>query len=108
MLAEAKKIGVRIIMIADTSAARNTRDVDVVLRCWCNSPAVFTSLTAGVSVVNYLSWALLEKLGEKGIQRLQAMEQLLVVTDDIGSGKSSSKPKGKKAASTTPTTEEEE
>lgn len=108
LLAEAKKIGVRIIMIADTSAARNTRDVDVVLRCWCNSPAVFTSLTAGVSVVNYLSWALLEKLGEKGIQRLQAMEQLLIVTDDIGSGKTSGKPKGKKTAPSTPATEEEE
>ena len=87
LLAEAKNIGLRIIMVADTSAARNMRDVDVVLRCWCNSPAVFTSLTAGVTVINYLSWALLEALGQKGIERLEAMEHMLMITDDIGAAK---------------------
>ncbi|PWJ86328.1 RpiR family transcriptional regulator [Pseudaminobacter salicylatoxidans] len=93
LLAEARKIGLQIIMVADTSAARNTRDVDVVLRCWCNSPAVFTSLTAGVTVINYLSWALLEAVGQKGIERLQAMEHMLMVTDDIGSAKAPRSPK---------------
>jgi DNA-binding MurR/RpiR family transcriptional regulator len=93
LLAEAKKIGLQIIMVADTSAARNTRDVDAVLRCWCNSPAVFTSLTAGVAVINYLSWALLEAAGANGVARLQAMEHMLLVTDDIASAKVPRSPK---------------
>lgn len=83
LFAEAKKIGVRIIMVADISAARNTRDVDVVLRCWCSSPAIFTSLTAGVAVINYLGWALLEAVGPESIKRLEAMERMIPVTDGV-------------------------
>lgn len=108
LLAEARKLGLRIILIADTSAARSTPDVEIVLRCWCNSPAIFTSLTASVSVVNYLSWALMEKVGDKRIQRLKAMENLLAVTDDIGSAKASKKTKPRKAVNHLPTSDADE
>lgn len=84
LLAEAKAIGLRIIMVADTSAARRTLDVDVVLRCWCRSPAVFTSLTAAISVINYLAWALLQAAGDAGLRNLEAMERMMMVTEGIG------------------------
>lgn len=83
-LEEARKTGLKIVMIADASAPRNMDNVDVMLRCWCNSPAVFSSLTAGVSVISYLSSALLAAAGEDGIGRLRSIERMVNIVDDIG------------------------
>lgn len=86
LLAEIKKIGVRTIVIGDMSIAAGNIDIDVTIRCWCQSPAPFMSFSAAVTVINYISWVLIEELGDESVERLKKLENIMKIADDVEGG----------------------
>ncbi|MFT8246800.1 MurR/RpiR family transcriptional regulator [Roseomonas sp. BN140053] len=83
LLTEARAAGASTILITDLSATTSARVAQHVLRCRCHSPSPFNSFAAAVTLINFLAWSVTTLLGEEGRQRLEKLDRLVGLLDDV-------------------------
>lgn len=83
LLAEARTLGVPVILISDVSASHSAKQADIVFRCRCRNPSLSDSYTSVTSLLNYLVSATAFSLGAEARERLERIDELHGRVDDL-------------------------
>lgn len=87
LLAEIRSAGAIATLVTDISAAESAKAADHVVRCRCHSLAPFNSFTAATTVIDYLTWTVAARLGEKSVERYRRIDRLVDLMDDVATPK---------------------
>ncbi len=90
ILEEAQAAGATTILITDLSASASAKAAEHVLRCRCQSPSPFNSFVAAVTLINYLAWSVATAMEEEGLARLQKVDRLVGLLDNVSTPQTSS------------------
>lgn len=84
LLQAARSTGMRVVVLTDAPVSALAMQSQVVLRCGASAPqGLFDSYVCGVSLVNFLASALAANQRLGSAARLERIEQLHVVLDDL-------------------------
>ena len=83
LLAEARKLGIPVILITDASASHSAKQADIVFRCRCRNPSLSDSYTSVTSLLNYLVSATAFSLGAEARERLERIDKFHGKVDDL-------------------------
>jgi DNA-binding MurR/RpiR family transcriptional regulator len=83
LLTEMRAAGAVATLITDISASESARAADHVVRCRCYSLAPFNSFTAAATIIDYLSWNVAARLGEKSVERFRRIDRMVELLDDV-------------------------
>ncbi|MDF2233376.1 MurR/RpiR family transcriptional regulator [Albimonas sp. CAU 1670] len=76
VVGSAGRVGARVILVVDAPVAGDLTHAAVVLRSRAHGPTLFDSMTATVSLLNYLCASLASRIGADATERLRAIEEL--------------------------------
>ncbi len=83
LLAEARNLGVPVILISDVSASYSAKQADIVFRCHCRNPSLSDSYTSVCSLLNFLVSATAFSLGAEARERLERIDEFHSRIDDL-------------------------
>ena len=83
LLAEARNLGVPVILISDVSVSHSAKQADIVFRCHCRNPSLSDSYTSVCSLLNFLVSATAFSLGAKARERLERIDEFHSRIDDL-------------------------
>jgi DNA-binding MurR/RpiR family transcriptional regulator len=87
LLGEIRATGAVAALITDISAADSAKAADYVIRCRCHSLAPFNSFTAAATMIDYLSWTVAARLGERSVERFRRIDRMVDLIDDVATPK---------------------
>ncbi|SFI51991.1 MurR/RpiR family transcriptional regulator [Albimonas pacifica] len=76
VVGSAGRAGAKVILVVDAPAAGDLTHAAVVLRSRAHGPTIFDSMTATVSLLNYLCASLAGRIGDQAADRLRAIEEI--------------------------------
>ena len=76
VVGSAGRAGAKVILVVDAPAAGDLTHASVVLRSRAHGPTIFDSMTATVSLLNYLCASLAGRIGGEAADRLRAIEEI--------------------------------
>lgn len=83
LLAEARNLGVPVILISDVSASQSAKQADIVFRCQCRNPSLSDSYASVCSLLNFLVSATAFSLGAEARERLERIDEFHSRIDDL-------------------------
>ncbi len=83
LLAEARKLGIPVILITDASASHSAKQADIVFRCRCRNPSLSVSYTSVTRLLNYLVSATAFSLDAEARERLERIDEFDGRIDDL-------------------------
>jgi DNA-binding MurR/RpiR family transcriptional regulator len=87
LLTEIRATGAVVALITDISAAESAKAADHVIRCRCHSLAPFNSFTAAATIIDYVSWTIAARLGERSVERFRKIDRMVDLFDDVATPK---------------------
>lgn len=87
LLSEIRSSGAITVLITDISAAESARAADYAIRCRCHSLSPFNSFTAATTIIDYISWTIAARLGERSVERFRKIDRMVELTDDVATPK---------------------